>query len=495
MYGHLKLSDSTNSTSDNTSGIAATPKAVKSAYDLANAALPKNIESSNNTKIYITGSSSTSSTSSLLVDSGVYISETPGELVATTFTGSLNGNALSATQDSSGNVIVDTYLTKEAFEEYKESGEFVGASEAIWTVTESIPENTIVDIPNGVVYPYNRNAIRVSVDGLILSKNVNYEEVPSAGMSSQIKFLFNVDVNSVIQVWVAPQSEIKGSLDFIQSSVEITNENVEQCRQYVQNAGIIDNLEAILNSKASIESPTLTGTPTAPTATAGTNTTQIATTAFVTNAVNNKVSYDRVVIDRGNLLYSEYPLALLSIDINNVDYYKVLAPYGVSEFVVGLFDRPVTTEEEFMYRFFGGAAEPSQVEAQDTTNTSDDVIVDSLGMPHPAPRILENGNHLKTIMIDIECTNIGYENAEPMLLDLDNSGNGTADAWGPGYEIEFIEWPPCVFWANNTLPEFSGNRCVFLLVSYDGGYTWIGMSSAINVPVYDYTESSEPEES
>lgn len=37
-YGHLKLSDSTSSTSSTSSGIAATPKAVKSAYDLANTA-------------------------------------------------------------------------------------------------------------------------------------------------------------------------------------------------------------------------------------------------------------------------------------------------------------------------------------------------------------------------------------------------------------------------------------------------------------------------
>lgn len=34
-YGHVKLSDATNGTSDNTGGIAATPKAVKAAYDLA----------------------------------------------------------------------------------------------------------------------------------------------------------------------------------------------------------------------------------------------------------------------------------------------------------------------------------------------------------------------------------------------------------------------------------------------------------------------------
>lgn len=35
-YGHVKLSDSTNSTSAASSGIAASPKAVKAAYDLAN---------------------------------------------------------------------------------------------------------------------------------------------------------------------------------------------------------------------------------------------------------------------------------------------------------------------------------------------------------------------------------------------------------------------------------------------------------------------------
>ena len=42
-----------------------------------------------------------------------------------------------------------------------------------------------------------------------------------------------------------------------------------------------------LSVKANIASPTFTGTPAAPTASAGTNTTQLATTAFVTTAVAN----------------------------------------------------------------------------------------------------------------------------------------------------------------------------------------------------------------
>ena len=42
----------------------------------------------------------------------------------------------------------------------------------------------------------------------------------------------------------------------------------------------------LANNKADINSPALTGTPTAPTAVSGTDTTQIATTAFVQEAIN-----------------------------------------------------------------------------------------------------------------------------------------------------------------------------------------------------------------
>ena len=50
--------------------------------------------------------------------------------------------------------------------------------------------------------------------------------------------------------------------------------------------GAFTTYGALLDQKAPIDSPALTGTPTAPTATAGTDTTQIATTQFVTAAVS-----------------------------------------------------------------------------------------------------------------------------------------------------------------------------------------------------------------
>ena len=46
-----------------------------------------------------------------------------------------------------------------------------------------------------------------------------------------------------------------------------------------------NNIATAIATKADLASPALTGTPTAPTASAGTNTTQLATTAFVTSAL------------------------------------------------------------------------------------------------------------------------------------------------------------------------------------------------------------------
>ena len=51
--------------------------------------------------------------------------------------------------------------------------------------------------------------------------------------------------------------------------------------------GVTSNVQTQLDSKADLASPTLTGTPLAPTASAATNSTQIATTQYVTTAITN----------------------------------------------------------------------------------------------------------------------------------------------------------------------------------------------------------------
>jgi hypothetical protein len=61
----------------------------------------------------------------------------------------------------------------------------------------------------------------------------------------------------------------------------------------------ITNLTTDLAAKAALASPTFTGTPAAPTATAGTNTTQLATTAFVTSAISAATPADATTSSKG----------------------------------------------------------------------------------------------------------------------------------------------------------------------------------------------------
>ena len=65
--------------------------------------------------------------------------------------------------------------------------------------------------------------------------------------------------------------------------------------------GVTDNIQTQLNTKAPLASPTFTGTPKAPTASAGTNTTQIATTAFVQTAVSNGLAASDAMIIKGTI--------------------------------------------------------------------------------------------------------------------------------------------------------------------------------------------------
>lgn len=63
--------------------------------------------------------------------------------------------------------------------------------------------------------------------------------------------------------------------------------------QYLVHGATEAQIGDLITNKASLASPALTGTPTAPTATAGTSTTQLATTAFVQNAVSQAGGYSQ----------------------------------------------------------------------------------------------------------------------------------------------------------------------------------------------------------
>ena len=72
----------------------------------------------------------------------------------------------------------------------------------------------------------------------------------------------------------------------------------------VKGAEIDTELTAVasaISSKADINSPALTGTPTAPTASSGTNTTQVATTAFVQTALSAAFTSGMIMMWSGTI--------------------------------------------------------------------------------------------------------------------------------------------------------------------------------------------------
>jgi hypothetical protein len=84
------------------------------------------------------------------------------------------------------------------------------------------------------------------------------------------------------------------------NSSNSTWENITNPSGYFESR--VDTNETNIALKANIASPTFTGTPAAPTASAGTNTTQIATTAFVSTAVANLVDSAPTTLDTLNEL-------------------------------------------------------------------------------------------------------------------------------------------------------------------------------------------------
>jgi hypothetical protein len=89
-------------------------------------------------------------------------------------------------------------------------------------------------------------------------------------------------VAAATAVSYAPQTLTSG--EQIQARTNIGLGNVDNTSD--ANKPVSTATQTALNLKANLASPPLTGTPTAPTASAGTSTTQIATTAFVANALN-----------------------------------------------------------------------------------------------------------------------------------------------------------------------------------------------------------------
>ena len=135
--------------------------------------------------------------------------------------------------------------------------------------------------------------------------------LPYAGSTDVISFNDSLHVN-VIQEEDKTSIQVLYPKDNCVKFLEITDDSCSSRTVYLDDLSTIeyvddeitkldDSVQTKLDYKAPIESPTLTGTPEAPTASAGTNTTQIATTAFVQTAVSNGIAASDALIFKGSL--------------------------------------------------------------------------------------------------------------------------------------------------------------------------------------------------
>ena len=92
---------------------------------------------------------------------------------------------------------------------------------------------------------------------------------------------------------ISDSGTVKAALQELETKVEAVQTDVD---------GNESDADTAIALRATINSPTFTGTPAAPTASAGTNTTQLATTAFVTTAVANTIDSAPGALDTLNEL-------------------------------------------------------------------------------------------------------------------------------------------------------------------------------------------------
>ncbi len=94
-----------------------------------------------------------------------------------------------------------------------------------------------------------------------------------------------------------------------------------------------DAIQTAVNSKADTNNAALTGTPTAPTASAATNTTQLSTTAYVTSAITTAVAATKAALFPVGTIYTQAAVATNPATLLG---FGTWAAFGTGRVLVGL---------------------------------------------------------------------------------------------------------------------------------------------------------------
>ena len=226
-------------------------------------------------------------------------------------TGKIADSAITSAKIADGTIVNADINSAAAIDKTKISGTAITAGDTGTVTSTMIADGTIVnaDINSSAQIAYGKlNLTNGIVDGdisasaAITATKVAGTAVTQADTGTVTSTMIangtivNADINASAAIdWtkIAPSSTVSatelGYLDGVTSAVQT---------QLDAKLGT----STAASTYAPIASPTFTGVPAAPTATAGTNTTQIATTAFVKTAVDNVIAAAPGALDTLNEL-------------------------------------------------------------------------------------------------------------------------------------------------------------------------------------------------
>lgn len=182
----------------------------------------------------------------------------------------------------------------------------------------------------------------------------------------------------------------------------------------VKGTEIDDEFSAIqtaVNTKADVNSPTFTGTPAAPTASAATNSTQLSTTAYVTSAITTAIAAVKLALYPVGSIYTQATVATNPATLLG---FGTWAAFGSGRVMVGLdggnalFD---TLEET------GGSADSPAVAS--TTGSTAITIAQMPAHTHSLPRMITN-----TSFLNFNAESGGFADVTGALTDSTGGGQG-----------------------------------------------------------------------
>jgi hypothetical protein len=179
----------------------------------------------------------------------------------------------------------------------------------LWLGNSGEARITYAPVTNNIVFALSKNETNFKLTGVydsgektMLQSNVQsgmltvYDDpIDSMGISTK-----NYTDNNISQAEQRQNTNLVSNVAAINTTLGTLTTEINRVNNYAYNS--ITQLNANLTLKAAIASPTFTGVPAAPTASAGTNTAQLATTAFVKTAVDAAVAQIPPGIPTGGII-------------------------------------------------------------------------------------------------------------------------------------------------------------------------------------------------